>query len=66
MTELEIAKMEEQEFQNGPLATLRQAVGTGAPIIIALRSNRKLLAYLKAFDRHCNMVLENVKEVWHW
>jgi small nuclear ribonucleoprotein D2 len=23
-----------------------------------------LLARVKAFDRHCNMVLENVKEMW--
>ena len=28
------------------------------------RNNRKLLARVKAFDRHCNMVLENVKEMW--
>eukprot|EP00960_Hanusia_phi_P036637 752431-Hanusia_phi.AAC.3 len=27
-------------------------------------NNRKLLARVKAFDRHCNMVLENVKEMW--
>lgn len=24
----------------------------------------QLLARVKAFDRHCNMVLENVKEMW--
>jgi len=29
-----------------------------------MRNNRKLLARVKAFDRHCNMVLENVKEMW--
>jgi small nuclear ribonucleoprotein D2 len=28
-----------------------------------LRNNKKLLARVKAFDRHANMVLENVKEV---
>ena len=27
-------------------------------------SNNKLLARVKAFDRHCNMVLEGVKEMW--
>ncbi|TKC48070.1 hypothetical protein EI555_017416 [Monodon monoceros] len=26
--------------------------------------NKKLLGHVKAFDRHCNMVLENVKELW--
>ena len=28
------------------------------------RNNRKLLARVKAFDRHCNMILENVREMW--
>ena len=35
-----------------------------AQVLINLRNNRKLLAHIKAFDRHCNMVLENVKEMW--
>ncbi|KAJ5492099.1 Ribonucleoprotein LSM domain eukaryotic/archaea-type [Penicillium expansum] len=33
-------------------------------VLISCRNNRKLLARVKAFDRHCNMVLENVKEMW--
>lgn len=33
-------------------------------ILISIRNNRKLLARCKAFDRHFNMVLENVKEMW--
>ena len=28
------------------------------------RNNKKLLGRVKAFDRHCNMVLEGVKEMW--
>jgi small nuclear ribonucleoprotein D2 len=32
-------------------------------VLISLRNNKKLLARVKAFDRHANMVLENVKEV---
>ena len=31
---------------------------------INLRSNRKVLARVKAFDKHCNMVLTDVKEMW--
>ena len=27
-------------------------------------NNKKLLGRVKAFDRHCNMVLEGVKEMW--
>ena len=33
-------------------------------MLINCRNNRKLLGRVKAFDRHCNMVLENVKEMW--
>lgn len=33
-------------------------------ILINCRNNRKLLARVKAFDRHFNMVLESVKEMW--
>ena len=33
-------------------------------MLINLRNNHKLLGRVKAFDRHCNMVLEDVKEMW--
>lgn len=33
-------------------------------VLINCRNNHKLLARVKAFDRHCNMLLENVKEMW--
>ncbi len=35
-----------------------------AQVLINCRNNKKLLCRVKAFDRHCNMVLENVKEMW--
>ncbi|KAI8855193.1 hypothetical protein BC829DRAFT_424339 [Chytridium lagenaria] len=57
MTEEELKALEEQEFQSGPLSNSTQ-------ILVSCRNNRKLLARVKAFDRHCNMVLENVKEMW--
>jgi small nuclear ribonucleoprotein D2 len=56
--------MEEQEFASGPLSVLQQSVRNNTQILISCRNNRKLLARVKAFDRHCNMVLENVKEMW--
>ena len=37
---------------------------SGNQILINCRNNKKLLGRVKAFDRHCNMVLENVKEIW--
>ncbi|KAL8371795.1 hypothetical protein RB595_001541 [Gaeumannomyces hyphopodioides] len=64
LTEYEIAQLEEHEFSAGPLSILQTAVRSHAQVLISIRNNRKLLARVKAFDRHCNMVLENVKEMW--
>lgn len=46
------------------MAMLTAAVKQQAQVLISCRNNRKLLARVKAFDRHFNMVLENVREVW--
>ena len=62
--EYEIAQLEEHEFTAGPLSILQTAVRSHTQVLISCRNNRKLLARVKAFDRHCNMVLENVKEMW--
>ena len=43
---------------------LTASVKANTQVLINFRNNRKLLARVKAFDRHCNMVLENVKEIW--
>ncbi|KAG9414759.1 Small nuclear ribonucleoprotein Sm D2 [Aphanomyces cochlioides] len=57
-------KEEEEEFLAGPLSVLMQSVKNNSQVLINVRNNHKLLARVKAFDRHCNMVLENVKEMW--
>lgn len=64
LTEYEVSLIETHEFSAGPLSILQTAVRSHTQILISLRNNRKLLARVKAFDRHCNMVLENVKEMW--
>ncbi|KAI8889690.1 small nuclear ribonucleoprotein Sm D2 [Backusella circina FSU 941] len=64
MTEEELRQQEEVEFNTGPLSVLQQSVKNNNQILISCRNNHKLLARVKAFDRHCNMVLENVKEMW--
>lgn len=43
---------------------LTKSVKANNEILIALRNNKKLLGRVKAFDRHMNMVMENVQEVW--
>ncbi|XP_021963802.1 small nuclear ribonucleoprotein Sm D2 isoform X1 [Folsomia candida] len=64
MTPEELAKREEEEFSTGPLSILTQSVKSNTQVLINCRNNKKLLGRVKAFDRHCNMVLENVKEMW--
>jgi small nuclear ribonucleoprotein D2 len=64
MTQAELKELEEHEFAHGPMAVLTSAVRNHTQVLISCRNNRKLLARVKAFDRHFNMVLENVREVW--
>mmetsp|Transcript_1880 Transcript_1880/g.3104 ORF Transcript_1880/g.3104 Transcript_1880/m.3104 type:complete len:143 (+) Transcript_1880:478-906(+) len=63
-TQAEREKEEEEAFRTGPLSILTESVNSNAQVLINVRNNRKLLGRVKAFDRHCNMVLENVKEMW--
>ncbi|KAK4050450.1 mRNA splicing protein [Microbotryomycetes sp. JL201] len=60
----QIEALQQHEISQGPLSVLQTSVRTNSQILVALRNNRKLLAKVKAFDRHANMVLENVKEMW--
>ncbi|CAE6479456.1 unnamed protein product, partial [Rhizoctonia solani] len=64
LSEAEIRQLEEHEISQGPLSVLQQSVRNHTQVLISLRNNKKLLARVKAFDRHSNMVLENVKEMW--
>merc|ERR1712029_799094 len=49
---------EQEEFQTGPLRVLTDSVKNNTQVLINCRNNKKLLGRVKAFDRHCNMVLE--------
>ncbi|GBG27142.1 Small nuclear ribonucleoprotein Sm D2 [Hondaea fermentalgiana] len=55
---------EKDMVTSGPLSVLMHSVKSGTQVLISLRNNHKLLARVKAFDRHCNMVLEDVLEMW--
>ncbi|KAG2615932.1 small nuclear ribonucleoprotein Sm D2-like isoform X1 [Panicum virgatum] len=57
-------KEEEEEFSTGPLSVLMMSVKNNTQVLINCRNNKKLLGRVRAFDRHCNMVLENVREMW--
>ncbi|KAG9509352.1 putative small nuclear ribonucleoprotein Sm D2, partial [Fragariocoptes setiger] len=54
----------EESAETGPMSILTHAVKNNTQVLINCRNNRKLLARVRAFDRHCNMVLEEVKEIW--
>ncbi|KAL2248781.1 UNVERIFIED_CONTAM: Small nuclear ribonucleoprotein Sm D2 [Sesamum indicum] len=39
-------------------------VKNNTQVLINCGNNKKLLGHVRAFDRHCNTVLENVREMW--
>merc|ERR1712193_309064 len=55
---------EEGILKNGPLSLLVTLVQSCSQVLISCKNNRKILGRIKAFDRHLNMILENVKEIW--
>lgn len=48
----------------GPLKLLCEAVEENKNVIISLRNNHKMYAKVKAFDKHCNMLIYDIKELW--
>lgn len=48
----------------GPLSVLYRATKENSQVLIHIRNDHKLLARVRAFDRHFNMVLEDVRELW--
>ena len=53
---------EKDNPSEGPFVLLQKVVKDNTQVLINLRNNRKILARVKAYDRHMNMVLENVRE----
>ncbi|CAH1372093.1 hypothetical protein MTP99_013587 [Tenebrio molitor] len=54
----------ETEMKIGPLSILQQSLTNNTQIMINCRNNKKLLGRVKSFDRHMNLILENVHEMW--
>lgn len=48
----------------GPLSLLQTCVRDNCQVLINCRHNRKILARIKAFDRHCNLLLTDARELW--
>ena len=49
---------------SGPMSMLTACTEDNCQVVINCRNNRKLLGRIKAFDRHMNLILENVHEYW--
>lgn len=64
LTEVELQQLEEFEFNHGPMSLIQTSMKNATPVVIYCRNNHKLIAKVKAFDRHCNLILEDVKELW--
>ncbi|XP_037596333.1 small nuclear ribonucleoprotein Sm D2-like [Cebus imitator] len=63
VTPEELQKREGEEFNMGPLSALTQSIKNNTQGLLNCHSNKKLLDPVKVSDRHCNMVLENEKEM---
>ena len=52
------------DLKSGPFALLYKSVQDNTQILINVRNNHKILGRVKAYDRHMNLLLEDVKEMW--
>jgi small nuclear ribonucleoprotein D2 len=64
MTPQELDTLEKEEFTRGPFSILSTALSNHSPILVSLRNGHKLLGTVKAFDRHCNLIMTEVTEIW--
>mmetsp|Transcript_23680 Transcript_23680/g.32326 ORF Transcript_23680/g.32326 Transcript_23680/m.32326 type:complete len:112 (+) Transcript_23680:56-391(+) len=55
---------EREEFERGPLSVLDSSLKSGAQIFVYCRDNHKMLGRVRAFDRHMNLIMDNVQEIW--
>lgn len=55
---------QEENLSIGPFSLLTEVTKANDPVLISCRNNRKILGRVKAFDRHMNLVLEDVTETW--
>ena len=55
---------DQEDFSIGPLGILTRAVKNNFQVLINCRDDRMLLGRVRAFDKRCNMVLEEVTEMW--
>ncbi|KAL7526412.1 hypothetical protein ACHAWF_001759 [Thalassiosira exigua] len=53
-----------QDLKTGPFSVLYNAVKGNTQVLVNVRNNHKILGRVKAYDRHMNLLMEDVKEMW--
>ena len=48
-----------------PMCLLSEIIKEERLSIVFLRNNKKIIAKLKAFDKHFNLILDNIREIWN-
>ena len=64
MTQEEQEAREQEELTTGPFRVFKESVRSGMRILVNCTKNKRLLGRLKSFNRHFNMVLVEVTEMW--
>jgi small nuclear ribonucleoprotein D2 len=54
------------DLKSGPFSVLYQAVKSNTQILINVRNNHKLLARVKAYDRHMNLYVFGIGSGVHY
>lgn len=57
---------EQEQLSKGPLSILMRSVKNNSQVLINLRNNHKLLGRVRAFDRHCNMYVQQSSNASQW
>jgi small nuclear ribonucleoprotein D2 len=49
------------DLKSGPFSVLYRAVSSNTQVLVNLRNNHKLLARVKAYDRHMNLYVRRIR-----
>ena len=64
MDQRTLQKREEEEFNTGPSQYSHNLPRAMHRCSLIVKRNKRCLGWVKVLDRHCNIVLEKVKEMW--
>ena len=53
---------EAESFKKGPFSVLDSAMTSKSQVLVCCRNDKKLMGFVRGFDRHFNMIMEGVHE----